>query len=71
MAVVYAGSKGNVTFKSANGSENTLIDTHAYTIKGADDNYVYVINPHDTSQTIAVPIDVFKSFFEYVDECDL
>lgn len=71
VAVVAASLKKNSVFTSENGEQIELLANHAYTVRGADDKFVYLINPHCTSETIAVPIDVFKDFFNRVNEFDL
>lgn len=71
VAVVSAGSKGDISYQTTNGETQTLLDNHAYTVKGSDDKNVYLINPHDTSKIIAVPRDTFKDFFDQIDEFDL
>lgn len=68
---VATDSHGEVTFKSKNGKEVTLHGHHAYTVKGSDKNHVYLINPWDTSKTITITREEFKSFFDRSIECDL
>ncbi len=74
VAVVSATFK-NKTYSFKNPAEEdeviTLTPSHAYTVKGSDENYVYLISPWDTSKDISVPRDVFKNYFNYVDEFDL
>ncbi len=41
-----------------------LFNNHAYAAIDADDRYVYLKNPHDTSQTIKITHDDFKSAFK-------
>ena len=62
--------KDGVTCETPNGKV-TLHGSHSYTVKGSDDKYVYLINPWDTSKTIAVPIDVFKDVFSRITVCEL
>lgn len=72
IAVVSKHNGKSLTFSSpANGKKVTLHTNHAYTVKGSDKNNVYIINPWDTSKTIAVPRKTFKEFFNNIDELDL
>ncbi len=72
IAVVFKSSGKNVSFSSPkNGEKVTLHSSHAYTVKGSDKSNVYLINPWDTSKTIAVPRKTFKEFFNGIDEFDL
>lgn len=71
VAVVSAKYKDHISYQTPDGETQTLLDDHAYTVKGSDDKNVYLINPHDTSKIIAVPRDTFKSFFNYINEFDL
>lgn len=62
---------GDKKLTTANGEEITLYEAHAYAVVGSDDNCVYLVNPHDSSKILAIPIDTFKEFFECVEYCDL
>lgn len=72
VAVVFTSKKEDMSFDSHTGDETvTLISNHAYTVKGSDEENVYLINPWDTSAVITVPRDKFKEFFDAIDEFDL
>ena len=71
VAVVSAHGKDNVSYQIPNGETQLLCVGHAYAVKGSDDKNVYLIDPHDTSKVIAVPRELFKSFFDYINEFDL
>ena len=70
VAVVSARGKGSETFAEPSG-EVKLIKSHAYTVKGSDSKYVYLINPHNTSKVIKITRETFKDFFNQIDEFDL
>lgn len=65
-----SGDSHNKTFETPNGEIN-LHYGHAYTVKSSDKENVYLINPWETSETITVPRDIFKDFFNAVVEFDL
>ncbi len=44
---------------------------HAYSIIDADDKYVYIVNPWDTSKVIKMPISEFKKTFDAVCACNV
>jgi len=49
-----------------NNNSIKLYNKHAYAVINADDNYVYLKNPHDTSHTLKMSHDDFNSaFVEY------
>jgi len=53
------------------GSTAKLIQNHAYSVLRSDKNFVYLVNPWDTSTEIPVPRDMFKRFFNNLEEFDL
>lgn len=72
IACVASGKSDDLTFSSPDGDGDVTLHTdHAYAVKGADKEYVYLINPWDTSKVIKVPRETFKEFFNYIDEFDL
>ncbi len=66
---VNCGAK--VVTDAKTGDSVELSRCHAYSVKGSDENNVYLINPHDTSKVIALSYEVFKDFFDQIDEFDL
>ena len=70
-SVSIINDESDFTVKDEQGLEYKLHCTHAYTVINADDEYVYVVNPWDTSTTLMVPIDKFKSFFDQAGTYDL
>ena len=64
-------TKETYTYEYPKGKVNELHPFHAYAVKHVDSNFVYLVNPWDTSQTIQVPRDEFKRFFNMIDEYDL
>lgn len=64
-------SSSAYTYEYLKGQVNKLYPFHAYAVKYADKNFVYLVNPWDTSKTIPVPRDEFKRFFDSIDEYDL
>lgn len=47
--------------------EVEIIQAHAYTIKGCNDKYVYLINPWDSAATLRITREEFKETFELVE----
>ncbi|MBR2430234.1 hypothetical protein IKB17_02070 [bacterium] len=47
----------------ANNTSQALSGPHMYTVIGADDSFVYIANPWDTSLTFKVTIDEFRKAF--------
>lgn len=72
IAVVGAHLKGDLTFAASDGNGDITLHTdHAYAVKGADEKNVFLVNPWDTSKVITVPREIFKDFFNSIDEFDL
>ena len=70
------GMTGNVNPKGMDatnekGEKVKMYNGHAYTIKGADNNYVYLINPHDTSSTIKIPVKQYLEKFNLISITDV
>ncbi len=59
-----AGVSFSISFK-ANGTE--FITKHEYAITGVDDNNVYLINPHNGSETLSMPIDAFYQYCQKIE----
>ena len=53
------------------GERVKMYNGHAYTFKNADANYVYLINPHDSSSTIKVSREQYLSKFSVLSIVDL
>ncbi len=68
IAVVWKSTDVPKTFKTADGKSVTLEGSHTYSVIGSDSNNVYIVNPHDSSEKIAVPRNIFKNFFNRIDE---
>lgn len=52
---------------SSNRAEDVALETyHSYTLTGVDDNYVYLINPWDTSEKIQITRAEFKKHFNSI-----
>ena len=72
IACVAAHLKHNLTFAAADGTGDITLHTdHAYAVKGSDEKNVFLVNPWDTSKVITVPREIFKDFFNSIDEFDL
>ena len=57
----------DVSFKDIlSGNGFSLVNNHAYAIKKVDKDYVYLINPHDTSLVVKIPRADFLECFEQV-----
>lgn len=48
-----------------------LTTDHAYAVIKADEKFVYLVNPHDSANEFKVPRDIFKNFFNDLNEFDL
>lgn len=53
------------------GEKVKMYNGHAYTVKGADSNFVYLINPHDTSSTIKIPVTQYLDKFNLISITDV
>jgi uncharacterized protein YvpB len=63
-ATCIVSANANASFKSgAIDGADFLYTKHAYTAVNADENYVYLINPHDTSKQIKISHKLFLNFF--------
>ena len=63
--------KNNIVIREPGGKNTTLLTEHGYAVSRADNKYIYLINPYDTSKEIRVSIKTFKSFFNHIAEVDL
>lgn len=70
VATVYNSSNSNKTIYALNNKQENveLIDEHAYSVVRSDEKYVYIINPHDTSEELKITRENFINFFQYL-EC--
>lgn len=70
VATVYNASNLNKTIYALNNKQENveLIDEHAYSVVRSDEKYVYIINPHDTSEELKITRENFINFFQYL-EC--
>ena len=73
VAIVSAGKKHGAVYakKADNESLIKLEDNHAYAVVKTDENFVYLINPWDSSAEIKVDIDTFLSFFSKCESVNL
>lgn len=53
----------SVCAQDTDGNEAAIVPHHAYSVIDADDDYVYLINPHDTSRILKMTHDDFKNTF--------
>ena len=53
------------------GSFHKLITKHVYSVVGADDNYVYIVNPWDSSVTLKITHAQFVDFFGNASVCSV
>lgn len=69
---VQNGSRGkeNCTLKH-NDTVYKFWAGHAYSVLGADEEYIYLSNPMKSARKLSIPIKVFVSFFEFLDVCEL
>ena len=54
-----------------NGQSVSIHENHAYSVVDADDTYVYLVNPWDTSKVIKMTHEDFKDTFNSVDVLDM
>ena len=71
IAVSSNADQDQYIYKSEREHKITLYTSHAYAVKGSDENFVYLINPHDTGNVISVPREDFKNFFNKIHEISL
>lgn len=70
---VTAQGKDKIALSNSSNSQNSIVlsTNHAYTVVRADSEYVYLINPWDTSKEIRIDRKTFKQFFDKVQQFDL
>lgn len=61
----------NAAFKENDSSTIGIITDHAYSINRVDDDYVYVVNPHDSSREIAYEKEKFLDNVRQITVTDL
>jgi len=54
-----------------NGDFVEMYTCHAYTLKGVDKEYAYLINPHNSSETIKIPLEQYKEKFNLLSLTDV
>lgn len=57
--------------KISSGRGEDISSMHAYSILGSDKDYVYLVNPHNTANTIKLTRDEFKDCFNSVESVKL
>ena len=65
--IVVATNEKKIVHERAFDEDNNIVklfNSHAYAAIGADDRYIYLKNPHDTSKTLKITHDDFKSAFD-------
>lgn len=70
-SIVTVSSNAGIENLQIPDSDITLISSHAYTVTHSDSEYVYLINPHDSSTEIKVPRGTFIEFFNNVQTVNL
>lgn len=68
LVVVARHFKSDERTQDSKGKNVLIYSNHAYSVAGADDNFVYIINPHDSSKKIAI---TYKQFGQIFDEADV
>ena len=48
------------------GEEVHIYNAHAYSVKDVDDKNIYLVNPHDTSKTIKLPLKSYLNKFNMI-----
>lgn len=54
-----------------NGDFVEMYTCHAYTLKNVDKEYAYLINPHNSSETIKIPLEQYKEKFNLISLTDV
>ena len=65
------GEESDFEVKDENGYSHTLQRFHAYAVTGADDEFVYLVNPWDSSSKLKVPREKFVDFFGDASVCSI
>lgn len=61
----------NIVATNEKGERVKVYNGHAYTLKNADKNYVYLINPHNSASTIKISRNQYLSKFSVLSIVDL
>ncbi len=69
--ITTVSSNGDLKSLKIPNSDIRLLSSHAYTVTHSDEDYVYLINPHDSSTEIKVPRATFVEFFNNMDTIKL
>lgn len=59
------------TCQTTKGNTVQLYANHAYSVIRTSGNNVYLVNPHNSSDEIIMPISQFREFFEYINQHEL
>lgn len=65
------GEESDFEVEDENGTMHKLHRMHAYAVAGADNEFVYVINPWDSAVKLKVPRDKFVDFFGQASVCSV
>ena len=66
-----------ISAKVINESDNSILynqelhKNHAYAVIGSDSENVYLVNPHNTIEKLAISHENFKAFFNRVEQIQL
>lgn len=53
----------NISAQRHDGSKENIESNHAYSVVGADEHYIYIVNPWDTSEKLRLTHQEFKNAF--------
>ena len=67
LVVVSRHFKPNERINDAKGNSVLVYSHHAYSVAGADDKFVYIVNPHDSSKKIPLTHSQFGKLFDEAD----
>ena len=69
--IIVVSTSSFINNKYLNGGKDLIMSNHAYTVVKSDKDYVYLINPHNTSRTFPITRSDYKKYFLRTFEIEL
>ena len=69
--IIVAATSPFINTKYINEGKDLIMSSHAYTVVKSDKDYVYLINPHNTSRTFPITRSDYKKYFSQTSEMEL
>ena len=69
--IIVVRTSSFINNKYLNGGKDLIMSNHAYTVVKSDKDYVYLINPHNTSRTFPITRSDYKKYFSRTYEIEL